>query len=142
VFSNSTRWYGLVEWGTFLGVAWPAPSGTGAIPNPAFAIGALLDEVFGGASELPQDAFFTRIAEALPVLDGGAYCRSTVATIPGVPRPKRENHVAQALSLALLQLDAAEAIRLESRADAPYRLLVGRGGRELRRVSHVTVTRP
>ena len=37
----------------------------------------------------------------------------------------------------------AEAIRLESRADAPYRLLVGRGGRELRRVSHVTqVTRP
>lgn len=139
VFTNGTRWYGLAEWGTFLGVAWPAPSGTGVVPNPAFAIGVFLEDVFDGARELPQEVFFTRLVEALPVLDGGSYWQNAVTSIPGVPRRKRENHVSQALSLGILQLDAADTIRLESRADAPYRLLVGRGGRELRRVSHVTL---
>ena len=137
VFTNSTRWNGLLEWATFVGIAWPAPSGTGGIPVPALAIRAVLDEVFGTATELPQDGFFAALADALPVVSGARYWRAMSGSVPSLPRVKRENHVAQSLSLALLQLDAAEEIRLDARADAPYRQLVGRGGRELRRVSHL-----
>ena len=41
--------------------------------------------------------------------------------------------------IAALELRIAgnEKLHLDARADAPYRQLVGRGGRELRRVSHV-----
>ena len=137
IFTNSTRWDGLKEWGDFLGVAWPSPSGTGVIPNPAFAILGVLDEVMGGLAESPQDDFLSRLADALPILDGGTYRRMVEEALPRVPRPVGKDHVSASLSLALLQLEASNEIRLETRADAPYRLLIGRRGRELRRVSHV-----
>ena len=137
IFTNSTRWDGLKEWGDFLGVAWPSPSGTGVIPNPAVAILGVLDEVMGGLAESPQDDFLARLADALPVLDGGTYRRMVEDALPRLPRPAGKDHVSASLSLALLQLEASNHVRLETRADAPYRLLIGRRGRELRRVSHV-----
>lgn len=137
IFTNSTRWDGLKEWGHFLGVAWPSPSGTGVIPNPAVAILGVLDDVMGGLVESPQDDFLARLADALPVLDGGTYRRMVEDALPRLPRPTGKDHVSASLSLALLQLEASNHIRLETRADAPYRMLIGRRGRELRRVSHI-----
>lgn len=138
LFTNSTRWNGLVDWGVFLGIACPSPSGTGAVPNPAFAVRAVLDDVFGGVTESPQETFFSRLGNALPVVDGGVYREAVALSVPRVPRQMRDNEVSASLSIALLQLEASDEIRLQTKADAPYRLLLGRRGRELRRVTHIT----
>jgi hypothetical protein len=106
------------------------------VPNPAFALRTVLDKVMGGAAECLQEAFFTRLADALPVIDGGVYRRSVEASLRGIPQ-LRMNEVSVSLSLALLHLEAAGAVRLETRADAPKRQLLGRQRRQLRSVSHI-----
>jgi hypothetical protein len=95
-----------------------------------------LHEVFLGTIEMPQESFLTRLAEALPILDGGRYrlaVQSQIAYPWHTPRP---NQVSPCLSAALLSLEASGVIRMEARSDAPQRVLLGRSARELRTVSH------
>lgn len=135
LFKNDTRWPGFKEWATFLGIAWPTSKGI--VPDPAFAIRAVLPEVFSGVTELPQDVFLQRLVDMLPILDGGTYRRMVDDQIARPWRRGIENQLSASLSLGLLTLEAREEIRLEARSDAPQKILLGRGGRELRPMSHL-----
>ena len=135
-FVNDTRWFGFSEWATFLGAAFTSGK-FGLVPNPSFAVRTALDEVFGTVDELAQAEFFTRLADALPVIDGGRY-RAVVEAQTARPwRTHRSNEVSPSLSAALLTLEASRVLRLEMRSDATTRVLLGRAGRELRSISHV-----
>lgn len=134
-FTNDTRWQGLVEWATFCGLA--LSTARTFIPNPAFAIRAVLGAVFEGSKDLPQDAFLVRLASTLPVVDGGAYRAIVDATIARPWRKFSGNELSVSLSLALQQLEASGDLILESRSDAPQRRLLGAGGREVRTFSHI-----
>lgn len=134
-FVNDTRWGGFSEWAAFLGVA-ITNAKVGLVPNPSFAVRTALDEVFGSVDELAQADFFTRLARALPVIDGGQYRAAVEAQTPRPWRTYRANEVSLSLSAALLTLEASRVLRLEMRSDAPTRVLLGRAGRELRSISH------
>jgi hypothetical protein len=133
--ANSTRWNGFEEWARFLGLA--VNTRGKLIMNPAFAIGGVLDGLFDGAEVSPQSLFLRRLGQALPVLDGGTFRTLIEASIVKPWRPVRENAASPTLSLALLHLEAAGALRLESRSDASQCVLLGRGVRDLRHFSHV-----
>lgn len=135
IFVNDTRWGGFVEWAVFLGIAWFALQNL--VPSPAFAVRRILNDVFLDTSELAQKEFFEHLATVLPIVDGGSY-RKAVAT--QVSRPWREEGpttVSPSLSAALLTLETEGTLRLETRSDAPSRMLLGASGRELRSISHV-----
>jgi hypothetical protein len=135
-FANDTRWTGFAEWAVFLGIAWSAPK-FGLVLDPSFALRVVLPEVWGDARELAQETFLARVADVLPIVDTGRY---QLAVARQTQRPWRTaglNQVSPCLSAALLTLEARDEIRLEDRSDAPLRLLLGRGGSEVRRMSHV-----
>jgi hypothetical protein len=134
-FANDTRWSGFSEWATFLGVGWPSGK-IRFVPNPAVAVRSVLDDVFVGATELTQDDFVTRLAHALPVIDGGRYRLSVEAQIAQRWRDPLPNDISPSLSAAFLTLEAQGEFRMEARSDAPQRILLGRAGRELHPVSH------
>jgi len=135
-FINNTRWNGFEEWAPFLGVAWTA-SRVGLVPDPAFAVRSAMTEVFAGIAELAQEVFLARLAQTLPIVDGGQYWRAVERQVERPWRRIQEHEVSPCLSLALLHLESGRDIRLETRSDAPQKVLLGRGGRELRLVSHV-----
>jgi hypothetical protein len=134
-FVNDTRWAGFVEWAGFLGAGFVGAK-VGLVPNPSFAVRTALDEVFGNVDELPQSDFFARLADTLPVIDGGRYRIAVEAQTPKPWRTHRANEVSPSLSAALLTLESSRVLRLEMRSDAPTRILLGRAGRELRPISH------
>jgi hypothetical protein len=135
IFINDTRWNGFAEWAVFLGIAWFALQNL--VPSPAFAIRKMVSDVFLDARELPQTEFFVRLAQVLPIVDGGNYRKAVEAQISRPWRKETLNEVSPCLSAALLSLEAEGTFRLETRSDAPSRKLVGAGGRELRLISHV-----
>jgi hypothetical protein len=73
-FVNDTRWAGFAAWAPFLGFGWSAVSRP-LVLDPTQAIRHQLPQIFGEETELTQRQFFDRLAERLPVLDGGAYRR-------------------------------------------------------------------
>jgi hypothetical protein len=135
-FSNDTRWAGFAEWAVFLGVGWSAPK-IGLVLNPAFAVRVALTYVFADASELAQDFFLTRLADAVPIIDGGRYQLAVKSQTARPWQVERTNHISPCLSAAMMTLEAQGDLRLEFRSDAPQRMLLGRGGRDLRPVSHI-----
>lgn len=139
-FRNDTRWDGFREWAPALGFGWIShiPKGNTFVPDPTAAVGEQLPTVFGQHHELPQGSFLGRLAEQLPVVDGGKYRRLVESRLGGGTwRPTAEHEVSPSLTLALLHLEAEGRIKLEERSDAPFRTLLGHGFREVRKVSHV-----
>lgn len=135
-FANDTRWAGFAEWAVFLGIAWSAPK-VALVLDPAFAVRMSLPDVFMGAPELPHEPFLARMAEVLPIVDGGRYYVAARSQTARPWRSERTNHISPCLSAAVMTLEARGELRLEARSDAPQRILLGRGGSEVRPVSHV-----
>jgi hypothetical protein len=135
-FTNDTRWAGFLEWATFLGAGFRTAR-VGFVPVPWFAVKTTLAIVFGEARVLAQADFFERLAECLPIVDGGSF-RLQIAGQTSRPwRAESGTEVSPSLSAALLTLEASGVLRLEERSDAPQRILLGAGGRLLHRVSHI-----
>lgn len=135
-FTNDTRWPAFLEWATFLGVGLKTAR-VGFVPVPSFAVQAVLPLVFGDVRVLAQGDFFERLAESLPIVDGGSL-RLQLATQSTQPwRTESGTDVSPSLSAALLTLESSGVLRLEERSDAPQRMLLGRGGRPLHRLSHI-----
>jgi hypothetical protein len=133
---NDVRWHGFVEWATFLGLGW-ASSGANINLDPAASIKWALRDIFGKQQEMKQDTFLQRLAEEIPVIDGGKY-RLTIESTIGRPwRSAVPNELSPSLSAAMNHLEAGGVLRLEQRSDAPATALVGRDGRVMRRFSHV-----
>lgn len=139
-FRNDTRWDGFRDWAPLLGFGWYAhvPKAGTFITDPTEAVVDALPKVFDARYELPQADFFYALADALPVVDGGAYRTQVEARLLGNTwRPTGVHEVSPSLSLSLLRLQEAGRLLLESRSDAPYRTLLGQGFGEVRRVSHL-----
>lgn len=136
LFSNNTRWNGFEEWAYFLGVGFRAAK-VGLVLNPYFAILSVLDQVFDSATELSHELFMAKLAEELPLIDGGRY-RRIIDDATGQPwRKIRDNEVSPSVSVALQTLREKRVIDLEPRSDASQRVLLGREGREGYTFSHV-----
>ena len=135
-FTNDTRWPGFLEWATFVGAGFKTGR-VGFVPVPWFAVQTTLGTVFGEARVLAQADFFERLAECLPIVDGGSF-RLQIAAQSNRPwRSESGTEVSPSLSAALLTLEASGVLRLAERSDAPQRMLLGAGGRLLHRVSHI-----
>jgi hypothetical protein len=137
---NDVRWQGFVEWATFLGLGWPS-SGANINLDPAASVQWALGDIFGKQQELRQDLFLQKLAEELPVVDGGRYRTVVEGTIGRPWRSSLPNEISPSLSTALTHLEAGGAIRLENRSDAPAATLLGREGHAARRFSHVLLGR-
>ena len=134
-FVNDTRWAGFLEWATFLGAGFRTR--VGFVPVPWFAVQTTLATVFGEARVLAQMEFFERLAESLPIVDGGSF-RLQIASQTARPwRAESGADISPSLSAAVLTLEASGVLRLQERSDAPQRMLLGAGGRLLHRVSHI-----
>jgi hypothetical protein len=135
-FTNDTRWGGFLEWATFLGAGFRAAR-VGFVPVPSFAVQTTLATVFGEARALAQADFFERLAQYLPIVDGGSFRLQMAAQTSRPWRAESVTEVSPSLSAALLTLEASGILRLEERSDAPQRMLLGAGGRPVHPVSHI-----
>ena len=132
--SNSNRFAMLAYWARFLGYGIGFEMNKKIIvPDPTEAIRRHLKAVFESAVELTSSAFFTRLAQSIPVLEYGAV-RSEVEQ--SLKRKRADNQISPATSTALLQLEASGEIELVHKADADVHLLDLMFG-DPRRISHV-----
>ncbi|WLB09479.1 protein DpdG [Bradyrhizobium elkanii] len=136
---NSNRLEALRVWGLSLGFLWNEDA---PLIDPTEAIGAELERLFGGSSELSAIQLQNRIAAIFPVIDGGRY-RVAVekelnpATWAG---PPGEEYLSTSLSRALWRLNDEGRIALEHRADAgDVRVLQGAKSRQWMKFSHARI---
>ena len=139
-FTNDTRWTGFKAWAPFLGFGWIGrfPTKNTFVIDPTVAVANSLAQVFGKDKELPQEQFFRRLAEVLPVIDGGDYRLKVEEKINQSNwKPPKPSEVSTSLSRALSRLHDSGDLVLDERSDASKRTLIGRNNRVLRNVSHV-----
>jgi hypothetical protein len=131
---NDTRWGGFRDWAAFLGFGWNiSPFQL----DPTEAVEDELQDAFAGRSELSIESFVAQIAARLPVLDPGEYSVRARERATDGWRPIKRHEVSPALTRAMLRLEDAGRIALESRSDADSRQLLGVAFAGIRSVSHV-----
>jgi hypothetical protein len=139
IANESVRWPGFRSWAVYLGFGWDTYK-LGFMPDPSVAIRAAIPTVFHATVELDQSSFLHGLAWQIPVLDGGRYRSEVEGKIERAAwHPPPEGQLSASLSLALLRLEREGVIRLDYKDDPRFghRTLTGRGGRPLRRFSHV-----
>ena len=136
VFTNDTRWVGFKSWVHYLGFGLNADV---FLIDPTIAVREQLASVFGASNELPVIEFLARLAQELPVVDGGQYRREVESQLkPTHWKQPAPSEVSTSLSRALLRLHFGNSIRLDDRSDAPARVsLLGQFCRVVRTVTHV-----
>lgn len=141
ILQNDVRWNGLRSWGDYLGFFWVDHR---RWPDPTAAVRDELGPVFGRAKELPASDFLLRLAERIPVLDGGRYRLQIEGILEPTEwqSPAHPNLLSTSLSRALWRLSQPSGpIRLVSRADTGEgKTLQRAGGREWRAFTHVLLT--
>lgn len=139
LITTNVRWSGFKAWAPYLGFGWISkyPRSPAFQIDPTLAVRDCLAQVFDQQKELDHKDFFSRLANLLPVVDGGAYrCQieekisTTAWTAPSAEQ------VSTSLSRALERLNASGQLVLESRADADKRTLIGHNQSPSRTVSH------
>lgn len=111
---NETRRVGLRTWSRFLGFS----SAPYADIDPTLAIRDVIPEILKPGAGLPAATFVERIAEVLPVLDGGVYQMQVLQEVNVTALPSRRHRLlSSALSRALLNLRASSVLTLDTRAD-------------------------
>lgn len=138
IVQNDTRWNGLRSWMPYLGLA---RNSTRFDPDPTDAVRDALPDVFKGVTTLLAGEFLERVAEALPILDGGRYRREVEEKLKEETWPwMAAGHVSTSLSRALQRLDREGAMMLEQRSDTGEgAVLTGRNRKRWRDFSHVTL---
>jgi len=141
---NDVRWYAYRDdYGPFLGLGWQSPlAGVGAklISDPAQAVLDELPGTFEDDRELSIGRFLERLAERLPVVDGGRYRQQMEEYLQkrDAWKPREPHEVSSSLSRALIRLEESGVIQLPARSDAPEeKVLLGRDNAPFQRVSHV-----
>ena len=111
---NSTRKTGVGYWAEFLGFS-RQPGGD---IDPTVAVRDVLPEILGPGEGMSARDFVDRIAEQLPVLDGGRWQTAVLAEVSeSALAPLQSGQVSTALSRALLCLRATGELLLQNRAD-------------------------
>lgn len=127
LMQNTTRVTGLQYWSHFLGfVRQPG----GGVIDPTVAVRDVLSQCLQPGEGMLANAFIARLAELLPVLDGGRFRRAVEAEIRSETLPVlAPEQLSSSLSRTLLYLMHGQDIVLERRADTGSSIvLTGRGG--------------
>jgi hypothetical protein len=124
---NSNRWTNFRRWSLFLGFSrqdrLAGSPKAGLVPDPTQAVRDEIDVVRAETREVPLVELRDRLAERLPVLDGGAYRREVRSHVGGADDPRIAS---PALALALLRCEQAKILDFATRDDfAGGRLTVG-----------------
>jgi hypothetical protein len=133
---NDTRWTGLRQWLVFLGFAWEGP---GLVIDPTVAVRESLGTIFANKDHLSASDFCSKVAEVLPVLDGGSYsARYVQGLVAGSINLPRSGQLSTALSIAILRLGAEKVIALDRKADAGTgAALIGYESRTIDSFTHI-----
>ncbi len=136
MLQNDTRWNGLRTWMIYLGFA---RGGSSVIIDPTLALRESLDEVFGTEHTLAANLFVDRVAEVLPVLDGGSYRKQIEDLLKGSNWTRiPADTLSTSLSRAIRRLGHEGEIATEQRSDTEAGVtLLGVGQRPWLRITHV-----
>ena len=117
ILQNDVRWNGLRSWGRYLGFLWQAEK---LWIDPTRALREDLSLVFGDKEVLSATDFMRRVAEVLPVLDGGSYRKEVEAALDKSQwqQPARDDLLSTSLSRAIWRLIRAGIVSFENRADS------------------------
>jgi hypothetical protein len=151
VFSNDTRWPAFIRWAVYLGFAWKLgvpksgsqPAHVLLVPDPAEAVRELLPRLAPATGAMvPLPEFLERLAQELPVLDGGVHRDAVLDRMDPRSRVTPANgELSSTLAHALLRLHDDEALTLLNESDTDKRLFPIESGQP-RPYSHVRVDRP
>lgn len=135
---NDVRWNGLRFWSRYLGLFWVDQR---LWPDPTVALREDLPLIFGSDRELSAADFMRRLAEVLPVLDGGGYRVDVESALDPAEwhRPARADLLSTSLSRALWRLSRpGGSLGFEQRSDtADGRTLQRAGSRDWVRFTNV-----
>ena len=141
ILQNDVRWNGLRSWGRYLGFLWQEEK---LWIDPTRALREDLSLVFGDKEVLSATDFMRRVAEVLPVLDGGSYRKKVESALNKSQwqRPARNDLLSTSLSRAIWRLKQAGVLVLENRADSDDRRSLQRSdGRDWLRFTHLRSAR-
>jgi hypothetical protein len=127
LMQNETRRNGLRFWSYFLGFM--RQPGGGDV-DPTVAVRDMLVACIAPGEEMPAVEFVERLAQRLPVIDGGVYRRAVEAQLEkdALP-PLQAGQLSTSLSRALLNLIMDQSLQFENRADVGRSIvLTGRDG--------------
>jgi hypothetical protein len=127
LMQNDTRRNDLQFSGHFLGFV--RQPGGGDI-DPTVAVRETLSDCIAPGEEMPAADFVLRLAEALPVLDGGKWRLAVESRLEPNALPKMsEGQLSTSLSRALINLMLDERLQFENRADVGRSIVfTGRDG--------------
>lgn len=127
VMQNDTRKNGLQFWGHFLGFV--RQPGGGDV-DPTLAIRETLPACIGTGEEMAAAEFVDRLAQCLPVLDGGVYRVAVEAQLERDALPiLQPGQLSTSLSRAMFSLMIDQTLQFENRADVGRSIvLTGREG--------------
>lgn len=127
LMQNDTRKNGLQFWGHFLGFV--RQPGGGEV-DPTLAVRETLPACIAVGEEIPATEFVERLAQHLPVLDGGAYRIAVEAKLEkdALP-PLQPGQLSTSLSRAMFSLMIDQTLQFENKADVGRSIvLTGRDG--------------
>lgn len=129
----------FLQYGDFFGFL--EPFGAGYIVDPTRAIEPFLESLFTVEKRLPVRVFIERLAEQIPLLDGGRFRCLLEPLMQELGWHPREAHcVSPALSHALVRLESSFRLRYEKASDDTSSMQLQLPGRVPRFVSEVFYT--
>lgn len=141
--TSLNRYQNFLYWARYLGFATivggrDAEDSTSrrVLPDPTRAIGDSLRAIFGDDSDLPTEAFLSRLGAIYPVFEKGSARQEYEGMRLAAP-VDASHRLSIATSIALQRLEARQKILMTCVADAPARIL-DFGVRE-GRVSHIAI---
>jgi hypothetical protein len=141
VFLNNTRWEGLRDWARFFGFA--SGDDGNIFFDPTQAIRSELSELIKPGENLVASDFIHRIANRLPVLDGGSFrLEIEDALRPETWAAPPVGYLSTSLSFALRRLQKLGVLGLTTLADAESKFtLMRQGGHAWESFTHVSLLR-
>lgn len=127
LMQNAERIVGLKSWGYFLGfIRHPKAIDI----DPTLAISEVLPDCINPGEEMPAKDLIERLAQALPVIDGGLYRQTVMSKLrDNALPPLQATQLSTSLSRALHCLMVNQTLNFSSRADVGSSiLLTGRDG--------------
>ncbi len=142
LLNNDVRWNNLRRWSLSLGFARSLPINSNLLPDPTGAIRKVLPDIFDESDELSHRQFIQRLAEKIPILDGGRYRRWLEEELSRNPEWKsiEKNFLSSTLSLALRCLEKEGELDLLRKADAERSYLTTTTKESPRPFTHVKRT--
>jgi len=127
LMQNDTRRNGLQFWGHFLGFV--RQPGGGDV-DPTLAVRETLPRCIAAGEEMPAAEFVERLAQLLPVLDGGVYRVAVEAQLEKAALPLLQpGQLSTSLSRSMFSLMIDQTLQFENKADVGRSIVfTGRDG--------------